>query len=105
MRALNPGGDQRLLPYKCNQWRSPDVSLLRVIGLTFCKKKKKVPCLFTRASLSALSCVICKCIPVNPCSSTCRPLHIAARNGLATVVQVLLSRGAAVMAVDEEGKQ
>uniref|UniRef100_A0A8C7LQY2 Ankyrin repeat domain 52 n=1 Tax=Oncorhynchus mykiss TaxID=8022 RepID=A0A8C7LQY2_ONCMY len=31
------------------------------------------------------------------------PLHIAARNGLATVVQVLLSRGAAVMAVDEEG--
>uniref|UniRef100_A0A8C8IQK4 Ankyrin repeat domain 52 n=1 Tax=Oncorhynchus tshawytscha TaxID=74940 RepID=A0A8C8IQK4_ONCTS len=32
-----------------------------------------------------------------------RPLHIAARNGLATVVQVLLSRGAAVMAVDEEG--
>uniref|UniRef100_A0A8D3CJX0 Ankyrin repeat domain 44 n=1 Tax=Scophthalmus maximus TaxID=52904 RepID=A0A8D3CJX0_SCOMX len=33
------------------------------------------------------------------------PLHIAARKGLATVVQVLLSRGAAVMAVDEEGKQ
>uniref|UniRef100_A0A671YG43 Ankyrin repeat domain 52 n=1 Tax=Sparus aurata TaxID=8175 RepID=A0A671YG43_SPAAU len=31
------------------------------------------------------------------------PLHIAARKGLATVVQVLLSRGAAVMAVDEEG--
>lgn len=41
MRALNPGGDQRLLPYKCNQWRSPDVSLLRVIGLTFCKKTNK----------------------------------------------------------------
>lgn len=42
VRALNPGGDQRLLPYKCNQWRSPDVSLLRVfLGLTFCKKKKK----------------------------------------------------------------
>lgn len=55
---------------------------------------------------SALSCVRCKGIPVNPCSSsTRRPLHIAARNGLATVVQVLLSRGAAVMAVDEEGKQ
>lgn len=35
----------------------------------------------------------------------CRPLHIAARKGLATVVQVLLSRGAAVMAVDEDGKQ
>uniref|UniRef100_A0AAQ5YZ00 Ankyrin repeat domain 52 n=1 Tax=Amphiprion ocellaris TaxID=80972 RepID=A0AAQ5YZ00_AMPOC len=34
---------------------------------------------------------------------SCRPLHIAARKGLATVVQVLLSRGAAVMAVDEEG--
>lgn len=33
-----------------------------------------------------------------------RPLHIAARKGLATVVQVLLSRGAAVMAVDEDGK-
>ncbi|MEQ2170742.1 hypothetical protein GOODEAATRI_003471 [Goodea atripinnis] len=32
-----------------------------------------------------------------------RPLHIAARKGLATVVQVLLSRGAAVMAVDEDG--
>uniref|UniRef100_W5MAW9 Ankyrin repeat domain 52a n=1 Tax=Lepisosteus oculatus TaxID=7918 RepID=W5MAW9_LEPOC len=31
------------------------------------------------------------------------PLHIAARNGLATVVQVLLSRGATVLAVDEEG--
>lgn len=31
------------------------------------------------------------------------PLHIAARKGLATVVQVLLSRGAAVMAVDKEG--
>ncbi|KAJ3602376.1 hypothetical protein NHX12_030132 [Muraenolepis orangiensis] len=31
------------------------------------------------------------------------PLHIAARKGLATVVQVLLSRGAAVMAVDAEG--
>uniref|UniRef100_A0A8D0CQ53 Ankyrin repeat domain 52 n=1 Tax=Sander lucioperca TaxID=283035 RepID=A0A8D0CQ53_SANLU len=36
-------------------------------------------------------------------SVSCRPLHIAARKGLATVVQVLLSRGAAVMAVDEEG--
>lgn len=34
-----------------------------------------------------------------------RPLHIAARNGLATVVQALLSRGATVLAVDEEGKQ
>uniref|UniRef100_A0AAR2IMT2 Ankyrin repeat domain 52 n=1 Tax=Pygocentrus nattereri TaxID=42514 RepID=A0AAR2IMT2_PYGNA len=32
-----------------------------------------------------------------------RPLHIAARNGLATVVQALLSRGATVLAVDEEG--
>uniref|UniRef100_W5L4P0 Ankyrin repeat domain 52 n=1 Tax=Astyanax mexicanus TaxID=7994 RepID=W5L4P0_ASTMX len=31
------------------------------------------------------------------------PLHIAARNGLATVVEVLLSRGATVLAVDEEG--
>lgn len=41
---------------------------------------------------------------VNALISPCRPLHIAARNGLATVVQVLLSRGAAVMAVDEEGK-
>lgn len=38
-------------------------------------------------------------------SLSCRPLHIAARKGLATVVQVLLSRGAAVMALDEEGKQ
>uniref|UniRef100_A0A8C1KAY1 Ankyrin repeat domain 52a n=1 Tax=Cyprinus carpio TaxID=7962 RepID=A0A8C1KAY1_CYPCA len=32
------------------------------------------------------------------------PLHIAARNGLATVVQALLNRGATVLAVDEEGK-
>ncbi|KAG9333990.1 hypothetical protein JZ751_009306 [Albula glossodonta] len=32
------------------------------------------------------------------------PLHIAARNGLATVVQALLSRGATVLAVDEEGE-
>uniref|UniRef100_A0A667YZM7 Ankyrin repeat domain 52a n=1 Tax=Myripristis murdjan TaxID=586833 RepID=A0A667YZM7_9TELE len=31
------------------------------------------------------------------------PLHLAARNGLATVVQALLSRGATVLAVDEEG--
>uniref|UniRef100_A0A673ATL0 Ankyrin repeat domain 52 n=1 Tax=Sphaeramia orbicularis TaxID=375764 RepID=A0A673ATL0_9TELE len=36
-------------------------------------------------------------------SSLQMPLHIAARRGLATVVQVLLSRGAAVMAVDEQG--
>lgn len=35
---------------------------------------------------------------------TRRPLHLAARNGLATVVQALLSRGATVLAVDEEGK-
>uniref|UniRef100_A0A8D3E7I7 Ankyrin repeat domain 52a n=1 Tax=Scophthalmus maximus TaxID=52904 RepID=A0A8D3E7I7_SCOMX len=34
---------------------------------------------------------------------SCRPLHLAARNGLATVVQALLSRGATVLAVDEEG--
>lgn len=33
-----------------------------------------------------------------------RPLHLAARNGLATVVQALLSRGATVLAVDEEGE-
>ncbi|XP_057701015.1 serine/threonine-protein phosphatase 6 regulatory ankyrin repeat subunit C-like isoform X9 [Corythoichthys intestinalis] len=32
------------------------------------------------------------------------PLHIAARKGLATVVQVLLGRGAAVTAVDGEGR-
>uniref|UniRef100_A0AAQ6AE69 Ankyrin repeat domain 52a n=1 Tax=Amphiprion ocellaris TaxID=80972 RepID=A0AAQ6AE69_AMPOC len=46
-----------------------------------------------------------------PCASclsnctllSCRPLHLAARNGLATVVQALLSRGATVLAVDEEG--
>ncbi|XP_048872259.1 serine/threonine-protein phosphatase 6 regulatory ankyrin repeat subunit C [Brienomyrus brachyistius] len=31
------------------------------------------------------------------------PLHIAARNGLASVVQALLSRGATVLAVDGEG--
>ena len=30
-------------------------------------------------------------------------IHIAARNGLASVVQALLSRGATVLAVDEEG--
>lgn len=34
--ALNPGGDQRLLPYKCNQWCSPDVS-----DLLFVKKQKQ----------------------------------------------------------------
>lgn len=40
----------------------------------------------------------------HPFSSHCnRPLHIAARNGLASVVQALLSRGATVLAVDEEG--
>ncbi|XP_073681635.1 serine/threonine-protein phosphatase 6 regulatory ankyrin repeat subunit C-like [Garra rufa] len=31
------------------------------------------------------------------------PLHIAARNGLATVVEVLLTRGATVLAIDEDG--
>ncbi|KAG7281135.1 hypothetical protein CRUP_027672, partial [Coryphaenoides rupestris] len=36
-------------------------------------------------------------------SSLQMPLHLAARNGLATVVQALLSRGATVLAVDEEG--
>ncbi|XP_069509848.1 serine/threonine-protein phosphatase 6 regulatory ankyrin repeat subunit C isoform X3 [Ambystoma mexicanum] len=35
-------------------------------------------------------------------SSLQMPLHIAARNGLATVVQALLGRGATVLAVDEE---
>lgn len=37
------------------------------------------------------------------CLPSPRPLHIAARNGLAAVVQALLSRGATVLAVDEEG--
>uniref|UniRef100_A0A673CJY6 Ankyrin repeat domain 52a n=1 Tax=Sphaeramia orbicularis TaxID=375764 RepID=A0A673CJY6_9TELE len=42
------------------------------------------------------------CLSDSP--SVCsRPLHLAARNGLATVVQALLSRGATVLAVDEEG--
>lgn len=41
---------------------------------------------------------------INASNSTLQmPLHVAAKNGLATVVQVLLSHGAAVMAVDEEG--
>ncbi|KAJ8390506.1 hypothetical protein AAFF_G00103030 [Aldrovandia affinis] len=41
---------------------------------------------------------------INATNSTLQmPLHIAARNGLATVVQSLLSRGATVLAVDEEG--
>lgn len=31
------------------------------------------------------------------------PLHIAARNGLATVVEVLLTRGAMVLATDQDG--
>ncbi|KAM8917822.1 serine/threonine-protein phosphatase 6 regulatory ankyrin repeat subunit C isoform 2-T2 [Spinachia spinachia] len=44
------------------------------------------------------------CSLINATNATLQmPLHIAARKGLATVVQVLLSRGAAVMAVDEEG--
>ena len=43
------------------------------------------------------------CLLHSPCSSA-RPLHLAARNGLATVVQALLSRGATVLAVDEEGE-
>uniref|UniRef100_A0AAV2M9A0 Serine/threonine-protein phosphatase 6 regulatory ankyrin repeat subunit C-like n=1 Tax=Knipowitschia caucasica TaxID=637954 RepID=A0AAV2M9A0_KNICA len=42
---------------------------------------------------------------INAANNTLQmPLHIAARRGLATVVQVLLSRGAAVMAVDGEGR-
>ena len=43
------------------------------------------------------------CLLHSPCSFA-RPLHLAARNGLATVVQALLSRGATVLAVDEEGE-
>lgn len=35
---------------------------------------------------------------------TIRPLHIAARNGLATVVEVLLTRGATVLAIDQDGE-
>lgn len=34
----------------------------------------------------------------------CRPLHIAARNGLKMVVEKLLAKGACVLAVDENGK-
>ncbi|KAK5912274.1 hypothetical protein CesoFtcFv8_002166 [Champsocephalus esox] len=41
---------------------------------------------------------------INAANNTLQmPLHIAARKGLTTVVQVLLGRGAAVMAVDQEG--
>lgn len=43
------------------------------------------------------------CLSHSPLFSS-RPLHLAARNGLATVVQALLSRGATVLAVDEEGE-
>lgn len=43
------------------------------------------------------------CLSQSPSLSS-RPLHLAARNGLATVVQALLSRGATVLAVDEEGE-
>uniref|UniRef100_A0AAQ4NW16 Ankyrin repeat domain 52 n=1 Tax=Gasterosteus aculeatus aculeatus TaxID=481459 RepID=A0AAQ4NW16_GASAC len=47
---------------------------------------------------------ISNCSLINATNSALQmPLHIAARKGLSTVVQVLLSRGAAVMAVDEEG--
>ncbi len=38
------------------------------------------------------------------CLHTIRPLHIAARNGLATVVEVLLTRGATVLAIDQDGE-
>lgn len=59
--------------------------------------KNKYNCLDLMNSLSA------SCLLHSPCSSA-RPLHLAARNGLATVVQALLSRGATVLAVDEEGE-
>lgn len=36
--------------------------------------------------------------------STCRPLHVAAKNGLTVVVQELLGKGASVLAVDENGQ-
>uniref|UniRef100_A0A667YYX8 Ankyrin repeat domain 52a n=1 Tax=Myripristis murdjan TaxID=586833 RepID=A0A667YYX8_9TELE len=45
----------------------------------------------------------CCCQLSNSALFSSRPLHLAARNGLATVVQALLSRGATVLAVDEEG--
>ncbi len=35
---------------------------------------------------------------------TIRPLHVAARNGLATVVEVLLTQGATVLAIDQDGE-
>ena len=34
-----------------------------------------------------------------------RPLHIAARNGLVSIVQLLISKGANIFAVDSNGKQ
>lgn len=34
----------------------------------------------------------------------CRPLHIAAKNGLVPVVQDLISKGGSVLALDENGK-
>lgn len=34
----------------------------------------------------------------------CSPLHLAARSGLKQVVQELLSRGASVQKLDENGK-
>lgn len=106
VRALDPGRDQRLLPHKCNKQRSPNVSCLGVIFFNTNYVSLYLKNVFTRAAYSVATSVITNALSVNPCSSfTCRPLHIAARNGLATVVQVLLSRGAAVMAVDEEGKQ
>lgn len=72
--------------------------------------------LYSRGSLELTVFVQCPCHPpwggkTARHSTQCpfsivfllRPLHIAARNGLASVVQALLSRGATVLAVDEEG--
>lgn len=103
----DPGRNPRPWPYQCYQQCAADVSVGggRRLESNLCSS----------GSLELTASVQGPCHP--PCGGKAtwyptqcpffvfllRPLHIAARNGLASVVQALLSRGATVLAVDEEG--
>lgn len=109
MRPHDPGRNPRPWPYQCYQQCAADVSA-RGRGLLFggsglVKKERAWGSLklTVPAQSPCLSGLLLASQSFFPFPLP-RPLHIAARNGLASVVQALLSRGATVLAVDEEGR-